>query len=565
LLFAGVRFGRSDPRASSVLGPKRVSARSRTGWSPARRRLTTSWMLTLRAPSFHVGAGRAFTSFVRSSDASRRRPAPDRRLHLRRPAGAPCVSLERAKSPVTDRPESSHRPLALRSHLLFREKMEERLEAPSVVSNPLPASADLRGVSAAHTRRLAAPDRVIHHAVPVTFWRDACAPFRSDTGCYPASLRLPHTPRGARLHRPRGPPRFRGERLRSASADRAVCDGLARPPASCLATVHGARARCFRPTSASHCFSTRALAPVSLPASLRGLRLAPSREGLAPSPTEAGGPGVSRRPIRFDGRLRVGARRFLPRTPSATESLAPLSPSHGAVSLVARRHSDRVGRDRARRRSVKEPPTRRSEAPFIAGFPRACAGRTQSRKRSREVSVSRRVPVSIHPPRACSRKRARRARRPSPNASRSGEMEGIRFSAPATVRRLLQRLQDARARPRASDPRPLGGRAFPPVTDAFAPAPHASLSSDVACEGPPPSEGGRAASHTRPFGAVSRPCKTGERWSDDGHRSSRRRVRSGAANPPSVAPRVGEAMAWLRVWADPIGAKVLRHPLGLSP
>jgi len=53
---------------------------------------------------------------------------------------------------------------------------------------------------------------------------------------------------------PRGPPHFRGERLRSASADRAVCDGLARPPASCLATVHGARARCFRPTSASHCF-----------------------------------------------------------------------------------------------------------------------------------------------------------------------------------------------------------------------------------------------------------------------------------------------------------------------
>jgi len=41
------------------------------------------------------------------------------------------------------------------------------------------------------------------------------------------------------------------------SADRAVCDGLTRPPAACLATVRGARARCVRPTSASHnCFDT---------------------------------------------------------------------------------------------------------------------------------------------------------------------------------------------------------------------------------------------------------------------------------------------------------------------
>jgi hypothetical protein len=39
------------------------------------------------------------------------------------------------------------------------EKMEERLEPPSVVSNRLPASADLRGLSATQTRRLAAPDR----------------------------------------------------------------------------------------------------------------------------------------------------------------------------------------------------------------------------------------------------------------------------------------------------------------------------------------------------------------------------------------------------------------------
>jgi len=62
------------------------------------------------------------------------------------------------------------------------EKMEERLKAPSVVSNSLPASADPRGVSASRTRRLSAPDRVTSHSFPVTFGDDSCAPFCSGTG-----------------------------------------------------------------------------------------------------------------------------------------------------------------------------------------------------------------------------------------------------------------------------------------------------------------------------------------------------------------------------------------------
>jgi len=185
LLFAGVRFGRDETRASCVLGPGRIPARNRAACATARRRLTTSWMRTLRARAFHGGAGRAFTSSVRSSDASlsplgtgSSAPSPTSSSDLTRFSRTRTVRF-------TERPESSHRPLARRSHLLCREKMEERLEAPSVVSNSLPASADPHGVSASRTRRLAAPDRTTRHAVPVTFGRDACAPFRSDTGCYP--------------------------------------------------------------------------------------------------------------------------------------------------------------------------------------------------------------------------------------------------------------------------------------------------------------------------------------------------------------------------------------------
>jgi len=96
LLFAGVRFGRSTPRAPSILEPGRILARSRA--LVARRRLSTSWMLTLRAPSFHVGAGRAFARCVPTSDASCRLPAPAGRLLLRPPATAPRAAFERVRS-----------------------------------------------------------------------------------------------------------------------------------------------------------------------------------------------------------------------------------------------------------------------------------------------------------------------------------------------------------------------------------------------------------------------------------------------------------------------------------
>jgi hypothetical protein len=115
LLFACARFSRSASRASSLLEPERCPTRSRA--LSTRRRLSTSWMLTLRAPSFHVGAGRAFTSCVPTSDAPCRLPAPACRLLFRPPAPPPCSALERTRFGSTERPESFHRPLAWRSHL----------------------------------------------------------------------------------------------------------------------------------------------------------------------------------------------------------------------------------------------------------------------------------------------------------------------------------------------------------------------------------------------------------------------------------------------------------------
>jgi len=147
----------------------------------ARRRLSTSWMLTLRAPSFHVGAGRAFTRPVPTSDASCRHPAParrflpDRQLEPRALLSSARGLFHREARIVPPSPR-------LEEPSPLNEKMEERLEAPSVMPNPLPASADPRGLSATHTQRLAAPDRAIRRAVPVTFWHDACAPFRSAAG-----------------------------------------------------------------------------------------------------------------------------------------------------------------------------------------------------------------------------------------------------------------------------------------------------------------------------------------------------------------------------------------------
>jgi hypothetical protein len=62
----------------------------------ARRRLSTSWMRTLRMPRLG-STGRAFTRCVPTSDVPCRPWAPAHRL-LRAQAPAPCVTLERPRS-----------------------------------------------------------------------------------------------------------------------------------------------------------------------------------------------------------------------------------------------------------------------------------------------------------------------------------------------------------------------------------------------------------------------------------------------------------------------------------
>jgi len=144
-------------------------------------------MRTLRAPSFHIGAGRAFTRCIPTSDAPCRLPAPTRRLLFRRPAPPP-IRFSRADEVRFHRETRIVPPSPrLEEPSPLYEKMEERPKAPSVVSDRLPAFADPFGFSTARTRRLATSDRLERHAVPVTFWLAARAPFRSDTGCPDAS------------------------------------------------------------------------------------------------------------------------------------------------------------------------------------------------------------------------------------------------------------------------------------------------------------------------------------------------------------------------------------------
>jgi hypothetical protein len=87
---------------------------------PERRRLSTSWMLTLRTPRSR-GAGRAFTRCVPTSDVPCRPSAPAHRL-LRPQAPAPRVTLERARSILPRDQNRSTVPSQMRSHLLVARR-----------------------------------------------------------------------------------------------------------------------------------------------------------------------------------------------------------------------------------------------------------------------------------------------------------------------------------------------------------------------------------------------------------------------------------------------------------
>lgn len=187
-------------------------------------------------------------------------------------------------------------------------------------------------------------------------------------------------------------------------------------------------------------FRLRALAPRSFPASLRGLRPAPSRRACTLN----------------DGDW--GTRRF--KTPDPLQRVAPgfcaaFSSAHSrdyrasdtpvARPWLALRLREarvrRVSRDRDMQAVREEPPATTIRDAFHRQPPAPCAGRTHSRERSREVFRFDEGASVSSPVAACLRTLELRARRPSLNASRSGEMESVRFSAPATVCRLLQQHQ----------------------------------------------------------------------------------------------------------------------------
>jgi len=141
----------------------------------------------------------------------------------------------------------------------------------------------------------------------------------------------------------------------------------------------------------------RAPAPRQLPASLRDLRLALGARACTRD-QETGGPGVSRRPIRFGGPARVGndgvnssvcAR-------SNRTSDTPVAPAPPRRTFVRRLGPGRRGR--ARRSSVKIERAPRPRVPSIdEGHSRACANRCRPRKRSRDASASIRPSAPFRP------------------------------------------------------------------------------------------------------------------------------------------------------------------------
>jgi len=188
--------------------------------------------------------------------------------------------------------------------------MEERLEAPSIVSTSLSASADPRGVSAAQTRRLSTSDRAMCHAVPVTFKHDACAPLCSSAGLRSSASATTASRLAARGLAAARCPSLVGDGLpSSASAERGGLRVAGLP--SC--GLPCGRARSANPMrSTDFCFPMlrlRTPVPRVAPGSSPRLAPRPFARGLAPWMTETGGPGVSRRPIRFGGSFGVGARR----------------------------------------------------------------------------------------------------------------------------------------------------------------------------------------------------------------------------------------------------------------
>jgi hypothetical protein len=185
----------------------------------------------------------------------------------------------------------------------------------------------------------------------------------------------------------------------------------------------------------------RALAPHSFPASLRGLRLAPSTEACT---TEDGDWGTWRftdaRSASASG-SRVG-HAALSSAHSRLHRTSDIPVASPWLPLRFREVEDPPSLPRPCLQAVREePPTTTIRDAFHRQPPAPCAGRTHTRERSREVSASRRVPVSLRPPpRTFVRWSDELGARPRTLPDRV-KWRRVRFSAPDTVCRLLQQHQ----------------------------------------------------------------------------------------------------------------------------
>jgi len=438
LLFAGVRFGRSAPRAPFVLGPKRISARSRAG-VPARRRLSTSWMLTLRAPSLHVGAGRAFTRPVPTSDAPCRHPAPASRLLLRPPASAPCAALELTKSvSPSDQNRSTVPSLrgAISSFTRRWRNDSRRLPSCRTLCLPpqIPAAFQPRAPDASRRRTesfvvlslLRSSTTLVHRFARTPVLRGASAARTSRLAA-----------RGSTA--PRGPSRVE----MSVCLPRQRIEQFATGWLALLRTALRRRAehepRYVRPTSASHCFDYEHSRRIRSQHLFEACA-SPLRPGLAPWTMETGGPGGSQRSIRFGGRRRLARDVFFRVLPMPTVPLTPPSPRRGSRSLARGETSADSAETVLCGRSVKIRPPRRSGMPSIASLPRQA--RVALAVESGHVRFPLRWSTGVPSPVALYSRTGDHELGARPRTlPKSGEMESVRFSAPYTVCRLLQQRQ----------------------------------------------------------------------------------------------------------------------------
>jgi hypothetical protein len=209
-------------------------------------------------------------------------PGTNDRFLLRPPAPPPHATLERTRFGFTERPGSSHRPLAKRSHLpCTRRWRNDPRRLSSYRTHCLPPQIDV-AFQLHRPRTLSSTGQSLALCRPFDVQAFRPRTVRLGRWCDPAPLRPKPAPltresQGATPNRlsPPSPVSCWGSASNVRVSGSLVCDRLARPFPTCLATVRGARARCVPTDFCFPLLRLRVLAPLVFPASFRDLRLAP--------------------------------------------------------------------------------------------------------------------------------------------------------------------------------------------------------------------------------------------------------------------------------------------------